>query len=73
MAYSVPYCRWFWTELGVTPGRVEEWRLNNKVYFGDIVKDFDRYRYQIIEADANAFEVDCRDSSGKVWNMIDFE
>lgn len=75
MAEFTTYCRWFWTELGVTPGRVEEWRLNHKpgVYFNQLAKDFHRYRHQIIEADANAFEKDCAQSGERVWNQIDFE
>ena len=73
MAEGMSYCRWFWTDLGVTAGRVEEWRLNHKKYFGNSDKDYNKYRYQIIEADANAFEKDCNDSAGRVWNQVDFE
>ena len=73
MAMNIPYCRWFWTELGIMPGRIEQWRLNRTAYSNNIKNDYERYRYQVFECEAYAFEIDCRDSSGKVWNMIDFE
>lgn len=74
VAMDSPYNRWFWTELGIMPGRIEQWRINKQSYFkigkGDA---FNQYRCQIFESDAFAFEKDCAETSGKVLHLIDFE
>ncbi len=74
LAIYSPYNRWFWNELGITAGRIEQWRLNDKNYFTTSNGDkYEHYRYQIFESDAFAFQKDCLEASGKVLNLIDFE
>lgn len=74
LAINSPYNRWFWNELGISLGRIEQWRLNNSSYFSTSKGDkYEHYRYQIFESDAFAFQQDCIESSGKVINLVDFE
>lgn len=71
---------WHWDELGVTKGRVAQWKNNHYgdpvhksgKYF-DISKNKDAYMVQIIESDARAFESDCVEAYEKIFSKIDFE
>lgn len=74
-----PYCEWFFTELGVTRGRIEQWKLNNAKYINLETNDrnsqkFNAYKYQIMEGDANAFAQDCKQAiNNGLIATIDFE
>lgn len=64
---------WYFTELGVTQGRIDEWDYN----FGDgHYADSDKpqiYNVEIVEADARAFENECKQQGKDLWNRIDFQ
>ncbi len=64
---------WYFTELGVTQGRIDEWNYN----FGDgHYADSDKpqiYNVEIVEADARAFENECKRQGKDLWNRIDFQ
>ncbi|MCH5350852.1 MAG: hypothetical protein J1F39_02655 [Clostridiales bacterium] len=51
------YKRWYFTELGVTEGRIDRWKNNFSMYDGDV--DSITYKVEIVESDAVAFEKDC--------------
>lgn len=70
MAVNGAWADWFWEELGVTKARIAQWSLNSGCYFHIPNK---AYRVQIYEADAYAFEEDCKLKSKDVWHTIDFE
>ncbi len=61
---------WYFEELGVTPGRTEEWAHNFQHYNGDTSSW--AYKLEIVEADARAFEVDCFSFGDDLWSTIDF-
>ena len=74
-AEATPYKEWFFTELGVTKGRIEQWRLNEQCYF-DLKKgkqSFNAYRVQTIESEAYAFSVDAMGQAGECWHLLDLE
>lgn len=62
---------WYWKELGVTQGRIEEWRVNQENYFN--ISRGMVYTVQVFECEARAFAKDCLRESNKVWHLIDFE
>lgn len=62
---------WYWEELGVTKGRLDEWRYNFDHYEGKTSSI--TYKVEIVECDARAFEHDCFTMSEDVWHRIDFE
>ena len=69
-ACDVPYSDWFFTELGVTEGRITYWDDNFKVYVGS--ENSKIYRVEVVECDANAFALDCLRNVEKYWKDIDF-
>ena len=69
-ACCVPYSDWFFTELGVTEGRITSWDDNFKVYVGS--EDSKTYWVEVVECDANAFALDCLRNIEKYWKDIDF-
>jgi hypothetical protein len=70
-AIDVQYAQWFWDDLGVTIGRVEQWRKNFSMYCGKT--NSLAYKVEIVECDANAFAEDCFRQGEEVWSAIDFE
>ena len=56
-AVDYGYKRWYFTELGVTEGRIDRWQNNFSMYDGDV--DSVTYKVEIVESDAVAFEKDC--------------
>lgn len=74
-AESEGFSNWFWTELGVTRGRISKWAYNFR-YYKDIPKrrvEGSPYMTQIVESDARAFAEDSLDSTDKLISSIDFE
>ena len=69
-ALSVPFAEWFFTERGVTEGRIASWDDNFKVYSG--TEDPKVYRVEIVECDARAFALDCLRNIENHWKDIDF-
>ena len=72
--------RWYFDELGVTKGRVNEWAYNNgydtqakRYRYYSIDKNKTAYMVQIIESDARAFEIDCENARAKVFSTIKFD
>lgn len=70
-AERVGFYDWYFSELGVTKYRVDEWTNNHSCYFGS--EPNNSYRVQIIEADAYAFMHDCNEQGSLLWHKIDFE
>lgn len=62
---------WYYMNMGITRGRVSEWRKTREVY--DHNTNSNLYKVHIYEADARAFEVDCDDGRNKAWNTMNFE
>lgn len=56
-AVDTGFKRWYFTELGVTEGRIDRWKNNFSMYEGDV--DSVTYKVEIVESDAVAFEKDC--------------
>lgn len=72
MAMYGPWRDWFWTELGVTKGRKDEWLVNTgKKYFSNTSTA--AYLVQVRECEARAFASDCIRDSDKVWHTVDFD
>lgn len=69
-ALYMPYADWFFTELGVTEGRINSWDDNFKVYVG--TEEPKTYRVEVVECDARAFALDCLRNIEKYWKDIDF-
>ena len=69
-ATDSPYADWFFTELGVTQGRIAQWDDNFKVYVG--AEGGVTYRVEIVECDAKAFALDCLRNVENYWKDIDF-
>ncbi len=65
------YRDWFFSDLGVTRGRVDEWRFNFSNYDGDTSSV--TYKVEIVECDARAFQHDCFTMSEEILHKIDFE
>jgi len=65
------YRDWFFSDLGVTRGRVEEWRFNFSNYNGNPASM--TYKVEIVECDARAFQHDCFTMSEEILHKIDFE
>ncbi len=66
------YCDWYFEELGITEGRIEELRYNNLHYMQPGEKGFEVYMVQVMESDARTFATDCSESIKKVWHIFDF-
>ena len=73
MAENSAWEDWYWTELGVTKGRITEWRYNDGCYVNLTPKSKTNYMIQIIESDARAFAADSISQAGKVWHEVHFE
>ncbi len=69
-AANSPFADWYFTELGVTQGRIAQWDDNFKVYVGDTSSV--TYRVEIVECDAKAFALDCTRNVENYWKDIDF-
>ncbi len=65
------WSRWYFDELGVTQGRVNEWKKSNNIY--DHNTNSKLYKVHIVEGDARAFEFDCAVGRDYYWNEIDFD
>lgn len=61
---------WHYESFGITRGRVEQWRetLNRKY---DNNTNSVVYRVHMFEADARAFEADCRYGMENAWNTVE--
>ncbi len=70
-ALARPYADWYYTELGVTQGRLAQWDDNFKVYVGTESKL--TYRVEVVECDAKAFALDCLRGIENYWKDIDFD
>lgn len=67
-----PWKDWYWTELGVTKGRKEEWLVNTgRKYFSNTKTA--AYYVQVLECEARAFAKDCLRDLDRVWHTIDFD
>lgn len=69
-AIDSPYADWYFSELGVTQGRIAQWDDNFKVYVG--AEGGTIYRVEIVECDAKAFALDCLRDVENYWKDIDF-
>lgn len=69
---------WYWRELGVTRGRIENWTENSK-HYSDLPKGartsaaYKHYLYQVLECDARAFASDCLFAAEGALQKIDWE
>lgn len=62
---------WYYEHLGITYGRACKWReTREQAYDGNTHSKI--YKVHIYEADAYAFEIDCRRGLDEYWNGIDF-
>lgn len=63
---------WYWTELGITPGRIAGWKENfdPKYHLGvnGLQNNFNAYYVQSIEVEARAFGLDCVRQADAVWS-----
>ena len=64
------WSEWMYRDAGVTFSRVEEWTLN---YSHKIDEPYNKYRNQVLEADAEAFAYDCTRGVKDVWHTIDLD
>ena len=63
-----------WEVFGYTRGFIDQLRQNNAKYMTtDKGYPDEAYRYQLMEADANACGFDCRNAGMRCYNLIDFE
>lgn len=62
-----------WETFGYTRGFVRQLSLNNAKYMTTPAYPDEAYRYQIMEADANACGFDCRVEGMRCYNLVDFE
>ncbi|MDE6029426.1 MAG: hypothetical protein K2F90_03800 [Clostridiales bacterium] len=62
---------WYYEHMGITYGRACKWReTREQAYDGNTHSKI--YKVHIYEADAYAFEIDCRRGQDEYWNGIDF-
>ncbi len=72
-AVDGPWKEWYWTELGITKGRLDGWRENMKSgMYLDIKDGLNAYRVQVIECEARAFAIDCVSHADEVWSKVKF-
>ncbi len=65
------WSRWYYDNMGITRGRVEQWLRTRKIYNPNTKSDV--YQVHIYESDARAFEADCDDGRNYAWNGMDFD
>lgn len=65
------WSRWYYDELGITQGRVDQWKEARKIYDHNTKSDI--YTVHIYECDARAFEKDCKIGSDYYWNEIELD
>lgn len=65
------WSKWYYDNMGITRGRVEQWVRTRKIYNSNTKSDV--YQVHMREADARAFETDCDDGRNYAWNGMDFE
>ncbi len=66
------YSEWYYYNMGITYGRVCEWINTMKTRYDHNTRS-SVYKVHMYEADARAFEVDCRRGADAYWNRIDLE
>lgn len=66
------YSQWYYDNMGITYGRVCEWQNTLKVDYDHNTRS-KVYKVHMYEADARAFELDCRRACEAAWNEMDFE
>ena len=66
------YAQWYYDNMGITYGRVSEWIETRKQAF-DHNTQSNMYKVHMYEADARAFEADCRRARDEYWSAVDFE
>lgn len=62
---------WYYDNMGITYGRACKWRETREQAYNHNTRS-DMYKVHIYEADAYAFEIDCRRGQDEYWNAIDF-
>ncbi|MDE5562582.1 MAG: hypothetical protein K2J01_03440 [Clostridiales bacterium] len=62
---------WYYDNMGITYGRACKWRETREKAYNHNTRS-DIYKVHIYEADAYAFEIDCRRGLEEYWNGIDF-
>ena len=62
--------QWYYDNMGISRGRVEQWRQTRQIY--DHNTHSRVYKVHMYEADARAFEADCEDGRNKAWNLMNF-
>ncbi len=65
------WTKWYYDNMGITRGRVEQWVRTRKIYNPNTKSDV--YQVHMYEGDARAFEADCDDGRNYAWNGMDFE
>lgn len=60
---------WYYDNMGITFGRVQRWKDTRQIYNSNTKSDV--YKVHMYEADARAFEIDCRRGLDYYWNTID--
>ena len=65
------WSEWYFTNFGITRGRVERWSISRKIYDGNTNSKV--YKVHIYENDAYAFELDCDNGRNYYWNTIDLQ
>lgn len=65
------WTEWYYDNMGITYGRVCKWLETRERKFNTNTKS-DIYQVHMYEADAYAFEIDCRRGAEQYWNSVDF-
>ena len=65
------WTQWYYDNMGITQGRVKLWKETRDCKFNSNTKS-DIYKVHMYEADARAFEKDCRDGLDYYWGTVDF-
>ena len=65
------WTEWYYDNMGITYGRVCKWQQTRERKYNNNTKS-DIYQVHMFEADAYAFEIDCRRGLEQYWNSVDF-
>lgn len=63
---------WYWSELGITKGRLFTWKQNLDHYVSTYNDEeyFYHYYVQAVECESRAFEKECMDAAQRVWSKL---
>ena len=64
------WTQWYYDNMGITYGCVQEWARTRKIYNHNTKSDV--YQVHMYESGARSFEIDCQRGCDYYWNTIDF-